>query len=76
MFTMKSEISVAKVTIKGQVTIPKGLREKYGITNKAIVEECENGILLKPLPLPQDDIGSLKPFAKGKSARQLLQESR
>ncbi len=69
-------VEVVSVTKKGQATIPKRLREKYGIENKALVEEVESGILLKPVPSPDEDLGSLKPFFQGKSAKQLLREAR
>jgi len=67
---------VVAVTKKGQATIPKRLREKYGIKNKVIFEENECGIVLKHLPSPSDERGSLKEFFKGKTARQLLEEAR
>ena len=69
-------IEVVSVTKKGQATIPKRLRDKYGIKDKVIVEESECGVLLKPLPSPSDERGSLKEFFKGKTARQLLDEAR
>ena len=69
-------VEVVSVTKKGQATIPKRLREKYGIKDKVIVEESEFGVLLKPLPSPSDERGSLKEFFKGKTARQLLKEAR
>jgi len=67
---------IVSVTKKGQATIPKRLREKYGIKRKVLIEEEEGGILLKPLPSPDEDFGSLKPFFKEKSSRQLLNEAR
>ena len=69
-------VEVVSVTKKGQATIPKRLRKKYGIKNKVIVEENERGIVLKPLPSPSDEFGSLKEVFKGKTARQLLDEAR
>lgn len=69
-------VEVVSVTKKGQATIPKRLRQKYGIKDKVIVEENECGIVLKPLPSPRDDFGSLKEAAKGKTARQLIEEAR
>ena len=69
-------VEVTSVTKKGQATIPKRLREKYGIKNKVIFEENECGLILKPLPNPDDLFGSFKAFAKGKTARQLLEEAR
>lgn len=74
MVTILGEI--VSVTKKGQATIPKRLRKKYGIKRKALVEEAERGIILKPLPSPDEDFGSLKPIFKGKSSRELLQEAR
>ena len=67
---------VVSVTKKGQATIPKRLRDKYGIKNKVIFEETACGLVLKPVPTPSDDIGFLKPYAHGKTARQLLEEAR
>ena len=67
---------IVSVTKKGQATIPKRLREKYGIKGKALIEEGEEGIVLKPLPSPAKDFGSLKSIFRGKSSRELLQEAR
>jgi len=69
-------VQVVSVTKKGQATIPKRLRDKYGIKNKVIFEENECGLVLKPVPTPDDLFGSFKAFAKGKTAHQLLEESR
>jgi antitoxin PrlF len=68
---------VVSVTRKGQATIPKKLREKYGIKDKVLmVEDNEKGILLKPLPSPYDEIGSLKHLFPGKTAREIIEEGR
>lgn len=69
-------VEVVSVTKKGQATIPKRLREKYGITNKIMFEENEKGIIIKAVPSPSDEFGSLKGAFKGKTARELLEESR
>ena len=69
-------VEVVSVTKKGQATIPKKLRKKYGIKDKVLIEENENGIILKPLPSPNDDFGSLKTVFKGKTAQELLKETR
>jgi antitoxin PrlF len=74
MVTMLVEI--VSVTKKGQATIPKRLRKKYGIKSKVLIEEDEKGIVLKPLPSPDEDFGSLKTIFKGKSSRELLEEAR
>ncbi len=69
-------VQVVSVTKKGQATIPKRLRDKYGIKNKVIFEENECGLVIKPVPSPHDLMGSFKAYAKGKTAHQLLEESR
>jgi AbrB family looped-hinge helix DNA binding protein len=67
---------VVSVTRKGQATIPKDLREKFGVGDRVLVVETDEGILFKPLPRPEDDFGSLKGFFKGKTAREILEEAR
>jgi AbrB family looped-hinge helix DNA binding protein len=69
-------VQVVSVTKKGQATIPKRLRKKYGIKSKVLIEEDEKGIVLKPLPSPDEDFGSLKTIFKGKSSRELLEDAR
>lgn len=67
---------VVCVTKKGQAIIPKRLRKKYGIKDKVIFEENACGLVLKTVPTPDELFGSFKPFAKGKTALQLLEEAR
>ena len=67
---------VVSVTKKGQATIPKDLRERYGVGDKVLVVETEEGILFKPLPMPRDEYGSLKELFPGKTAREILEEAR
>ena len=67
---------VVCVTKKGQATIPKRLRTKYHIKDKVVFEENECGLVLKPVPTPDELFGSFMEFAKGKTARQLLKEAR
>jgi AbrB family looped-hinge helix DNA binding protein len=69
-------VEVVSVTKKGQATIPKRLRKKYGIKDKILFEENEKGILIKPVPSPSEEFGSLKGALKGKTARELLEDSR
>ncbi len=64
-------VEVVSVSEKGQVTIPKRLREKYGFKNKVLMEEGERGIVVKPLPSPSDDMGSLNGLFKDKTAKEL-----
>jgi len=67
---------VVSVTKKGQATIPKDLRKKFGVGNRVLVVETDDGILFKPLPRPEDDFGSLRGLFKGKTAREILEEAR
>ena len=67
---------IVSITSKGQATIPKELREKYGMKDKAIVMETPEGILFKPLPSPCSEKGSLKTLLKDKTAKELVQEAR
>jgi len=69
-------VTVVSVTRKGQATIPKALREKYGIKDKALITEEDGKIVLKPVPTPDQDIGSLRGQFKGRSSRELLAEAR
>ena len=70
-----AEVAVA-VTKKGQATIPKRLRERHGIGRKALVEDTEEGVLLKPLPSPSMEKGSLRSVLKGKSSKEIMEEVR
>jgi antitoxin PrlF len=70
------EIIVVSVTKKGQATIPKKLRTKYGIKDKVLVEEAEKGIIFKPLPSPAEEFGSLKHLFPGKTAHEIVEEGR
>ena len=69
-------VDVINVTKKGQATIPKKLRKKYGIKDKILVEDNGKEIIIKPLPLPDDAYGSLKSMFEGKTAKELLEETR
>lgn len=41
----------ASLTIKGQVVIPKRLRNKFGFTpgSKVVFQETEQGVVIKPM---------------------------
>jgi len=69
-------VDVVSVTRKGQATIPKRLREKYGIKGRVLVIEGKEGIILRPVPTPEEDFGSLKAVFGGKSSRELLEDAR
>jgi len=67
---------VVTVTRKGQATIPKRMRERHGIGRKALVEDTEEGVLLKPLPSPSMERGSLRSVFEGKSSKEIMKEVR
>lgn len=67
---------VITVTKKGQATIPKELREKHKIGKKVLVVDTKEGVLLKPIPDPITERGSLKRLFKGKTSKQLVREAR
>lgn len=71
---MKSE--VVKITEKGQATIPKHLRVKFGFKDRAIVIESEKGILLRPISDISEEKGSLKELFKGTTAKEVIDEAR
>lgn len=73
---MVPEGKVVTITKKGQATIPKKLREKYGLKKKVLVVGTDEGILLRPVPPPSQERGVLKKLFKGKSARKLIEEAR
>lgn len=60
------EAATTVVSTKGQVILPKSIRErrKWGPGTRLAVEETPQGVLLKPVPLfpetrPEDVAGSL-----------------
>jgi len=67
---------VVTVTRKGQATIPKAMRERHKIGQKALAVDVDEGVLLKPLPKPSHDRGSLRHLLGTRSARELLAENR
>lgn len=71
-----AEESIVTVTKKGQATIPKKLREKHKILKKVIVIDTEEGVLIKPVPDPMVEVGSLKELFRGETSKQLIEEAR
>jgi len=59
------EIKASKVTSKGQVVIPKRLREKYGIRSATLIRWIvkDQGILM--VPESEDPIVALRGMFKG-----------
>ena len=65
------------VSSKGQIVIPKELREKYGLDQgtKVGILEYPNEIVI--VPLPRDAVKASKGmFASKKSVRKMLEEAR
>lgn len=63
------------ITKKGQATLPMKMRKKHGLKRKALVIDTDEGLLIKPVPEPETEMGSLKGLFK-ESAKELLKESR
>ena len=40
--------TIVQINDRGTVTIPKGLREKYGLGGQAILEETPEGLVIRP----------------------------
>ena len=63
----RATTTTTKVSTKGQVILPKAIREKHrwNAGTRLVVEETPEGVLLKPAPLfpptrPEDVFGMLK----------------
>lgn len=59
--------AIVTVTKKGQATIPKAMRDRHKIGRKALVVDTRDGVLVRPIPDPPMDKGSLKTLFKGKA---------
>jgi AbrB family looped-hinge helix DNA binding protein len=68
----------SKVTSKGQMTIPAGARRKYGLEEGSIVvvEERQDGLLLKRAPDIIASAGALSEFGDANEIVQDLVKSR
>ena len=68
--------AIVTVTKKGQATIPVHLRKKHKIGRRVLVVDTEAGVLMKPLPDPLMDRGSLRKLFDGMNSRDLIDEAR
>lgn len=68
--------TAVRITKKGQATIPKNLRMKFGFGDRALVFERADGILLKPVSAISEERGSLRRMFKGETAVQILKNAR
>lgn len=75
------------LTVKGQLLIPKRIRNKYGIKSgvKVIFEETENGVVIRPMNAAyfesfagkfKDSLPSTKEYLKMKKEELKLEEDK
>ena len=72
---IESKPKIVGITKKGQATIPADLRRKHKLGKKALVVDTKKGILIKSVPDPRSEIGSLKGLFD-RDAKRLLEDSR
>jgi AbrB family looped-hinge helix DNA binding protein len=68
--------TITRVTKKGQATIPKALRVKFGIKDRVLVSATEEGVLFSPPPSPASDFGSLGSLFPGMTSKEVLEDAR
>lgn len=68
-------MQIVTITSQGQVTIPAKMRRNMGFkTNKAVVEETKEGVLIKPQPNIMDLAGVFHDRAfKNKSIDEIIE---
>ena len=67
-----------RVTRNGQTTIPKDLRDKFGIRRGSVLlaEAADDGILFRPVPNLEDLGGSLAKYASLEEVKRELDRAR
>jgi AbrB family looped-hinge helix DNA binding protein len=67
----------AKVTARGQVSIPAEIRRKFNIEPESRVEWIVEGSVIMVIPLPKDPIAAFRGRGSGRySTEQLIEERR
>ena len=66
----------AKVTSRGQVSIPSKIRKKFNIEPESRVEWIVDGNVIKVVPLPKDPVAAFKGRGSKKYSTQRLIEER
>lgn len=61
-----------KVTNRGQVSIPSGIRRDLGIKTNTQLEWVVEGNTLRAIPIPDDPIAALRGSGKKGEVRRLL----
>jgi len=62
---MAATMYTAKVSAKGRITIPKPLREKYGLKKGSEVRVTDHDGVLTVVPLPDDPVEALQGMLAG-----------
>jgi AbrB family looped-hinge helix DNA binding protein len=67
----------AKVTARGQVSIPAEIRRKFNIDPESSVEWVVEGTNIKVVPLPKDPVAAFRGRGSGRySTEHLIEERR
>ena len=75
-------MSITKLSSKGQITIPKEIRDKLGLEpgDKVLMEAMEHAAVIRPLRRPSEGMKGIGKEAKAKlgniSAAELLEKMR
>ena len=72
---MKSKQRIVGITSKGQATIPVEMRRRHKLEKRALIVDTDKGLLILPVPRPEDEKGSLKALFDRK-AHELLSNAR
>lgn len=66
----------AKVTARGQVSIPSEIRKKFNIEPESRIEWVVEGSVIKVIPLPKDPVAAFRGRGAGRYASERLVEER